>query len=104
MHAYIYIYTYMYAYIHIFVDLYIYTYIYIYTYMYIYMVIKSIILVQRMQEGKPNLVRVNNLHKVHCPLFCQAPILKSANCPSPFFRQFPLYVAFFCDHPPGETT
>ena len=35
--------------------------------------------------GKLSLVRANNLHKLHCPLFCQATSLKSPNCPSPIF-------------------
>ena len=50
------------------------------------LVLKSIILVQ---------IRANNLHKVHCPLFCQAPSLKSANCPSPPFQAIPPYILFF---------
>ena len=37
------------------------------------------------KDTKPNLVRANNLHKVHYSLFCHAPSLESANCPSALF-------------------
>ena len=61
------------------------------------LVLKSIRLVQWCRAGKLSLVRANNLHKVHCPLFCQALSLKSSNCPSPLLR--PQYIVFLWPYP-----
>ena len=70
-------------------------------------IIYIFILVQRMQGRKPNIVRANNLQKMHRPLFCQAPSLKSANCPSPppsfFLGNSPLCIVFY-DHHSSEPT
>ena len=41
-------------------------------------------------------VRANNLHKVHCPLFCEDTSLKSAYYPSPpFLGNSLLCIVFF---------
>ena len=51
------------------------------------LVLKSIILVQSMQDRKTQRELIIYIKCI--ALFCQAPSLKSANCPSPLFRQFP---------------
>ena len=58
-------------------------------YIYIYWCLSQSYYFKECRVRKLSLVRANNLHKVYCPLFCQTPSLKSANCPSPPFRQSP---------------
>ena len=54
------------------------------------------------QENPTSGESLNNLQKVHCLLFCQAPSLISANCPSPPFQAIPSYIS--PDHPSSEPT
>ena len=47
------------------------------------------------RKTQPGL-RANNLHKVHCPLFCEDTSLKSAYYPSPqFLGNSLLHIVFF---------